>query len=252
MAFALGWARLADSYLRSVLPHDAWQRALDEIRPNGSFSKSTALQAFAAVYGAVPGVRSVGAGQRLRSTFSGTLAASMVLRYRSRLSPAQRAVVARRLGLRSSRRRSGRAASTAPPRYGDPQFVYDGVSTALAMHWASVFAAKLGHPLTLKIVAGRSPDVGQTAEMDSLPVADASGDTWHGGAGFCRIRVGPVGLARSPVDRGWELAHEAFHCFEMTSRSRIGRTCRRGSQRAEPIGQRSTIDPGVLIAAVNP
>ena len=52
--FALGWARLADTYLRSVLPHDGWQRPLDRVSgPNGSFSKSTALQAFAAVYGAL-------------------------------------------------------------------------------------------------------------------------------------------------------------------------------------------------------
>jgi hypothetical protein len=49
-------APLADSRLKTPRPATAYQRVLAQVRPDGSVSKQTALQAFALSYGALPGV----------------------------------------------------------------------------------------------------------------------------------------------------------------------------------------------------
>jgi hypothetical protein len=59
------YAFLADRWLRTPLPASAWARVLTQIRPDGTVSKATALQAFSIVYGPLPGVPSpLACGQR--------------------------------------------------------------------------------------------------------------------------------------------------------------------------------------------
>ena len=266
VAFALGWARLADTYLRSVLPHDAWQRALDEIRPNGSFSKSTALQAFAAVYGAVPGVPRASVGPRPRSVFSGTLAA----RHGAAVPPAvdPGAARGRRAASRPARALVTDAAErrrAVRPDYGDPQFHLrwrlHGARAALGLDlrgpaWSSTRAADRRRASPGRRTVGGD---GRTLRRRQVRVQ------WAGGSGFCRIRVGPVSLDLNPVDRGWVLAHEVFHCFEddITQQnwpympawiaggaSRLGRAHDRSGvltagNRVDPVVHRHAADPAV-------
>jgi hypothetical protein len=54
-AKALGYAVLADSWLRSPLPTTAWDAVLDEIQPNGTASRATALQALRSPTAGCPG-----------------------------------------------------------------------------------------------------------------------------------------------------------------------------------------------------
>jgi hypothetical protein len=54
---AVSYAMLAESFLVAPLPITAWDKVLNQINPNGSVSRTTALQAMALVYGPLPGVR---------------------------------------------------------------------------------------------------------------------------------------------------------------------------------------------------
>ena len=93
-----GYAVLADRWLRTPLPASAWARVLTQIRPNGTVSKATALQAFSVVYGPLPGVpRPPGVRTEVPS---GTQAALWTLSYFRRLTARQQRIVERRLGVR--------------------------------------------------------------------------------------------------------------------------------------------------------
>ena len=54
-AHALADAVLADGWLRAPLPTTAWDKVLDQIRPTGTVSKQTALEAFASCLRPAPG-----------------------------------------------------------------------------------------------------------------------------------------------------------------------------------------------------
>jgi hypothetical protein len=82
---------------RGGAPVTAWQRTLNEIRPDGSVSTSTALAAFALAIGPVPGARATsGPAQAIAS---GTLAVQWVLAHWSALTPRQRDAVLADLGV---------------------------------------------------------------------------------------------------------------------------------------------------------
>jgi hypothetical protein len=132
--------------------------------------------------------------------FSGTLAATWVLRYLPRLSARVRGVVLRRLGFS--------AVSTArTASYGDPNFVPSASLTAAAKAWRDKVADHIG-PLLLTIVAGTSP----LSANDAFPV-DAKGNFNPKGP-FCRIRITPGTANGSAAYLRLTLAHEVFHCFE--------------------------------------
>jgi hypothetical protein len=195
---ATAFAPLADFALRTVLPSSAYGKVLAQIRPDGSVSEQTALQAFALSYGSLPGVHPPSGA---RSTiFSGTLAGAWVLRYLSRLSPRLRAVVLQRLGF--SGIGTARAAS-----YGDPNFVPSASLTAAAKAWRDKEADHIG-PLLLTIVAGISP----LSANDAYPV-DAKGN-YNVKGPFCLIRITPGTAGGSAAYLKLTLAHEVFHCFE--------------------------------------
>jgi hypothetical protein len=131
-AAAVQFARLADSALRAPLPTTAWGRVLDQIRPDGSVSESTALQAFALAYGPVPGVHPP-AG-RSQSIPDATQAAAWILRYRQRLPSRQRQAVDRLLGLPAT----GSSVTAHAANYGDPGFVPDAQLQSRAESWVPV------------------------------------------------------------------------------------------------------------------
>jgi hypothetical protein len=204
-------APIADARLRAVLPRTAFDKVLAEVRPDGTVSEQTALQAFALTYGSLPGVHPpAGAPAYVPS---GTEAAAWVLADLPRLSPTMRAAVLSRLGLASGRGAHGAA-------FGDPEFDPSAALTAKANLWAARESAQLpGQPkLGLTIVAGDSPNTpiskdGDHAVGDALPV-DAAGDLSHSGP-YCRIRVDPSQVGNS-TKLALTLAHEVFHCFEFS------------------------------------
>ena len=94
---ATAYAVLAEQELAAQLPSTSLARVLDQIRPNGTLSKSTALEAFALVYGALPGVHVPGGTKTVQE--DGTGAAMWALSYRSRMTKAQVRVVDRLTGV---------------------------------------------------------------------------------------------------------------------------------------------------------
>jgi hypothetical protein len=200
---ALGDAVLADGWLRAPLPATAWGKVLSQIRADGTVSKRTALEAFAVVYGPLPGVHPP-AGERT-TVPSGTLAAQWVLSYWRQLTSAQRGVVHRRLG-------AGPAGSLAHAAdYGDPGFTPDPGIQVLAYKYVKMYQTLLGHTLGLPVVAGKSTE-------SSKAYADT---TAVGNPLVCRIRILPAGQqvgSRQNVEfvppLDLILAHEVFHCFQ--------------------------------------
>ena len=201
-----------------MLPSTAWAKVLDQVRPDGTVSEQTALQAFALAYGALPGVHlpSGPVGQ----IPDGTLAAYWALSScRSRLKPREQRLVDRLLGLPPP----GASAHVAgAPHYGDAGFTPNPTVTALAETWADSYDAKFGITLPLEIITGYTttvvtPKPGHVALADAQPLDDADGGYGKGVPAICRIRVPPAGqiIERTdPVSFGLIMAHEAFHCFE--------------------------------------
>lgn len=212
-ALASELAPVVDARLRSVLPTSAYDRVLAQIRPDGTVSLHTALQAFVLSYGSLPGVRAPAGARSIVP--SGTLAAGWVLANLAALSPALKAAVFNRLGVSGVAGRAGAHVAD----YGDPGFVPSQALTAEASVWAAQESARLpGQPkLGLTIVAGASPNVtaidkdGDQALADALPV-NAAGAFDNAGP-YCRIRVNVAALTNNE-NLQQTLAHEVFHCFE--------------------------------------
>jgi len=210
-ATAISYAQLAESDLPTPLPRTAWDKVLAQIRPNGTVSEATALEAFALSYGPLPGVR-IPSGPRT-AIESGDLAADWVLPHLPGLPRRLRQVIDRDLGL-TPPGAQGHAAS-----FGDSGFTPNPKLTADANHWADVYAGPLllGHTLTkLTIVAGyTTTHLGKDplkppAADDTLPVNAAGQESATGP--FCRIRVGPDAAPINTVSGQHQLAHEVFHC----------------------------------------
>jgi hypothetical protein len=154
---AIAYAGLAETFLRAQVPTTAYDTVLSQVRPDGTVSKPTALQAFALSYGSLPGVH-VPSGPR-GAVESGDLAGGWVLARLPRLSPRLRNAIFRGLDLAPPRAtaHSGETARTAGlPDFGDANFHPSGALTAAADHWATVEgdASHLNHTLALMIVAG--------------------------------------------------------------------------------------------------
>lgn len=211
---AVRYAALARSWLRSPLPVTAWDRVRAQIRPDGTVSRRTALQAFAAVYGPLPGVRRP-PGRRTPVP-SGTLAAQWALHYRPQMTRAQQRVVDRVLGVRPLGARAHAAS------YDDPGFTPSAAVQAIVDKLIPVYEGKLGHTLKQVVVAGTTTTVVTIKKGKNLayPYADtlsfdAQGDWGQGNEpATCRIRLTPLGQQQKPVYQQLLLAHELFHCFQ--------------------------------------
>ncbi len=207
---ALQYAALADGWLTAPVPSTAWGSVLAQIRPNGTVSKTTALEAFVLAYGPLPGVATP-PGRRTGIP-SGTLAAQWVVRYLPQLSRRQRAIVERRLGLPPPTR-VARAAFVD-----DPTFHQDVEIQALADDWLPTYQSLTGHTLKMKVIGGLTSEVvkgknGGLAYADTWPF-NAEGGWDSGQMVTCRIRVTAVGQAQSSEFLKLVVAHELFHCFE--------------------------------------
>ena len=209
---AISYARLADSYLKLPLPSTAWGKVMAQVRPNGTVSQQTALEAFALSYGGLPGVR-VPSGRRT-TTVSGDLAYEWVAPYLPRLSKRLRRAIDHTMGLGEP----GRGAHAAD--YGDSGFTPNAQLTAAANKWKLVYSLSpyLGHYLNLLIVAGTTTTIvkneytGTEAPADALSVNSAGDPTADGP--ICRIRITPTAAHYDNATISHILAHEVFHCEE--------------------------------------
>lgn len=207
---ALDDAVAADAYLKTPLPSSAWGKVIAEVRPNGSVSEQTALEALALSYGPLPGV-SVPSGGKTQGV-SGDVADQWVAPYLSRLKGRLESAVYRVLGIALPSSRAHVA------EYGDAGFTPDATLTSEANHWKLLYALPtyLGHYLRLTIVAGKTtsvetnPHTGGSSPADAQSV-DAAGHTTPDGP-YCRIRITPAGQAYGKADLDHVLAHEVFHC----------------------------------------
>jgi hypothetical protein len=199
---AAEYAPLANARLSSALPATALAKILDQIRPDGSISKQTALQAFALSYGPLPGVPSPG-GAATPAPWSGDLAGAWALRYRTRVSPRLRSMIDARLGFATG------AGAHAAALFGDANFKKSAKLTAQANMWRDAEEAKLGKPLGLSIVAGVSST---PSANDSYPIDNQGHFSLTGPQ--CRIRIIPATANGSAAFLKLVLAHEVFHCFE--------------------------------------
>jgi hypothetical protein len=214
---AVAFGRLANAGLGARPPATAWERVLGEVRADGTLSKRTAMKAFALAYGRLPGVP-VPRGRR--GAIDGTLAAESILRYRSSLTPRQRRVVDRKLGL-PRRGRSRAAALDGVPDF--PQFKRDETIEGIVEGFVVQFYKLLGTELDpFMVIAGTTPlDI--DARADTLPFdADGVGPGQFfskpkGIMAFCRVRVSEATQKEAQTDPGrysHTLAHEAFHCVQ--------------------------------------
>ncbi len=209
---ALAYAQLADRYLRTALPTTAWGKVTAQVRPNGSVSERTALEAFALSYGPLPGV-SVPSGHR-SSIVSGDLARGWVTPYLSRLKGRLKRDVYHAMGITLPGSRAHAAS------YGDAGFTPDAALTAAANKWKLLYALPtfLGHYLKLTIVAGATTTTVHNQYSHTDAPADASsinaaGDPTADGP-ICRIRLTPASDHFDGDTISHILAHEVFHCEE--------------------------------------
>ena len=211
---AEGYAVLADGWLRSPAATTAWGRVLAQIRPDGSVSKATAEQAFVLAYGPLPGVR-VPPGPKVAIP-SGTLAEEWIVSYLRQLTSRQRQVVERKLGIALPTRLAHDAYAD------DPGFKPDSTIQAFANQFIPKYAALLGHPLGLTVIAGITTTVvkgpkGADALADATPF-NAQDSYGSGVPASCRVRVTPLGDAQTSAYLQLIVAHEVFHCFQFEIR----------------------------------
>jgi hypothetical protein len=210
------FAQLANVSMQAPAPATAFGKVLAEVRPDGSVSKQTAMQAFSLAYTPLPGVRvPTGAPAVLDD---GTLAADWILPFRSSLTSSQRRIVDRDLGLEGE----PRGARTAT--YGDPTFVEDDSLTKKVNKYLAYYAAQnpdLAMPGGVKVEAGRSQVPQRPVSLGELDLAEAfpldANGALDGTYRVCRVSLLPDGQreeTRRPGLVDLALAHEAFHCLQ--------------------------------------
>jgi hypothetical protein len=210
---ALQYARLEDSNLLIGPPVSAWDKVADQVRPDGSVSEQTALEAFVLAYGPLPGVHPP-AGPPARIP-SDDVAGDWITPFLSRLPARQRRLVEQRLGITTSA--SGAHVSFCLLLcYGDPTFKPDAALQAIVDAYVNDYAPQLGQ-LKLTVVAGTSQQESSFL-ADAAPLLSSLGRQGHAPQvpAICRIRMLPGGQARDSADQHWILAHELFHCYEFS------------------------------------
>jgi VWD domain-containing protein len=211
---AIRYSGVADARL-SELAKTPWQRVLDSIRPDGKVPRSTALELFALAYRPLPGTkRPPGVLDRAPR---GTLAANAILGVWATLTPAQRAIVKKALGITgfaaSRRKTQSQSRPGAPPNYGDPRFRRNPRTEAIVKSFVKIYERRMGigRPLRFQIAAGASSGISKSDYADTLAVSPSG--VAGAGATVCRVRARPQ-LAVTSVFSLLVLAHEAFHCWQ--------------------------------------
>jgi hypothetical protein len=224
-------------FAASAAPGSVWSHILDQVQPDGQVRLGTALAAFAAAIGPVPGARvPSGAAGPIPS---GSLAVSWVLARWAQLSPAQRKAVAADLGttMASSGRQASSQGDVVPAglvsfRSGgrqaaavDPNLACATADSAGAASYRSqvagitaAIASHIGVPFTIPVYLEAN-----TQEV-SVPGGEAAAYTYpcHGVKPFsgsvtgCTVHVEPKFVAdtsTSAADIHEVLTHELMHCF---------------------------------------
>jgi uncharacterized delta-60 repeat protein len=210
---AVGYAQTLAARLRRVIALTAWDRTIDQIRPDGTFSPTVALHAFALQYGALPGVK-VASGAA-GGPFEGTMAMGMVDRVWNRLSAAQHRVIDEKLD--APHDASSPAAAIAAAK---PQLTLSQKYTTLAQKYQAIYLSKIPGASLLEIRA-YTADTPLFTKNDEDAYADAQPLNIKGqwGAGTpvqCRIRVAPSLTQEGAQFQALVMAHEAFHCIQFS------------------------------------
>ena len=238
IALAVGLATLAacgTSTSTSTRPAgpSAWQRALDQIGPDGSVSKSTALAAFVLAIGPLPGVpRPAGPAQAI---FDGSSAVRWLLEYYSQLTPGQRSAALRMLGLRAPSAQ-GTGLTSYIARQGGSAGPVPGSAKDLQLERQAVeeIGSRLHVQLTIPVQVFENQTQVRPAGKPAaayVVTEDAQG-RWYGKdpASKCTIFINPS--AHSVDDDGQYfhqlMVHEVFHCFEAQLAGSIGNFYRPG------------------------
>lgn len=191
-------------------PPTALQAALAGINDDGMFSKETALAAFVASFGPLPGVTAPTSNEDVAD---GTLAIDMVAAHWSELTDAQRAAIRDWIGADDA------AAISAAYRPG----ALDAIDRAAVDQAAAEIAAHVGHPLTVPIVLA-PPTPKEIA--DAPPAALAWAVTRYDATGRtpidCRVSVEPR-AATNGAALHFTLLHEIWHCYQGALLDRAGR-----------------------------
>jgi hypothetical protein len=206
-ALVLAMAKLADQALQTATPTSAFGKIADQIKPDGTVSASTALQAFALAYGGISGVH-VPKGDNSTPALDGTSVAAWVLQHINQYSQQTQDAIWSKLGLNPP----GRARTA---QLGDPSFTPDPALTATAQGWAGTYPGLLGSgALKYTIVAGNTTAFnGTNTNADAFPV-DASG-AYNINGPNCRIRFNVTKNTPAAGNfKSYITAHEMFHCFQ--------------------------------------
>jgi hypothetical protein len=196
---------------------------LSEIRPNGTVSLATALQAFSLVVGPVPGATAP--KRPIGEIMDGTFALRWILGYWDQLTPAQRAAVqsdlaGRPLGIPAPVVGDSQALTRDPDKTTPPAAPYQ----ALAENESKQIAAHIGHPLGIPITVVMNPTEIVVYRLDGTPIAalaytsvtNSSGG-YTGTAARCEIHINPsLYTIKDSSEINDTVAHEVFHCYQGT------------------------------------
>jgi hypothetical protein len=207
------------------------QQVLQEIGDNGTWSRETALRAFAAVFGPLPGVE-VPEGPEAEVEF-GTIAIRMLSLYVDEITPEQREAALAAAGpLAEFLNGSPGDGPEAWPGTGPTAIETMGFSLPADLLAADAddyeaeiagivtgIESRIGRPLGLEVEVVVSPDQVGILHATALPVADDGENITE-----CRVTVLPNAQGLSGKNLTAVLAHETWHCFEY---SRLGTLSRR-------------------------
>lgn len=202
-------------------PVSAWQRVLDQIGPDGSVSKGTALAAFVLAVGPLPGVpQPPGPAQTIPD---GSGAVRWLLGYYAQLTRAQQSAVLRLLSLPALSARSSGAhpAVVVAAAFAGP---VPGTAQDVALEQAAVqeITTRLHVPFTIGVQVFENETEqtyeGKPALMATLCTGAGGGFTGSAPAAKCTISINPSAHQLPGGDGGSYfkavMIHEVFHCFE--------------------------------------
>jgi hypothetical protein len=212
------------------------EQVLREIRPDGTWSKDTALRAFAAAYGDLPGVKAppgVSDGPKLGFT---TIARRMLLRYWSAITPAQRdaasAIYGMQLGELTRRYVRNDVVYAAPSglddlddpddpgRVGRRKSKDDDIASAsqiapyqkLLDETVAEISRRVQRTLPCRLaIRLREVQIGRTTVAETIVKRNAAGDITD-----CTAHIYKLGrtLPIDSVEFRSALAHETWHAFQ--------------------------------------
>jgi hypothetical protein len=190
-----------------------WDAVLSGIRPDGTFSMETALQAFSVAIAPLPGVP-LPAGAPVHLV-SGTMAIDMVMTYWKDLSPQQQQAINKILPLTPPASASANSNHTAiglSQRAGSPTpTTTQSLQARAEQAWTQIATHLQRNKLLIQVfLLDRLNDTADTYVFD-----DTGNRT--GAPSRCDILVNSIEISDiTPIDLQILMTHEVFHCFEFS------------------------------------